>query len=95
MDAGFPSRSGGSWEPHHCPSFSAAPGRRSIAALLNEFRHAVEARAIDSFWISRKKRRLRARPETIAQALLAVFAKAVETMALYCGNLLPVSASWT
>jgi hypothetical protein len=51
--------------------------RRSINTLLREFRVAVEARAIDSFWISRKKNHLRSKPETIAQGLLAVFAKAV------------------
>ncbi len=51
--------------------------RRSIAALLSEFKRAVEARAIDAFWDSRKKHRLRPRPEKIAQGLLAVFAKGV------------------
>lgn len=51
--------------------------RRSIQALLGEFRAAVEARAIDVFWDSRQGHRLRSRPEKIAQALLAVFAKAV------------------
>ena len=51
--------------------------RRSIAALLSEFKRAVEARAIDVFWESRKKHRLRSRPEKVAQGLLAVFAKGV------------------
>lgn len=51
--------------------------RRSIGSLVAEFKKAVEARAIDAFWVSRKNNRLRARPEKIAQALLAVFAKAV------------------
>jgi len=51
--------------------------RRSIAALLSEFKRAVEARAVDAFWGSRKKHRLRPRPEKIAQGLLAVFAKGV------------------
>ena len=50
--------------------------RRNIRVLLNEFRSAVEARAVDSFWTSRKRGELRPRPEKIAQALLAVFAKA-------------------
>src|SRR2546425_5223688 len=51
--------------------------RRSILALLSEFKRAVEARAVDAFWKSRKKHRLRSRPEKIAQGLLAVFAKGV------------------
>jgi len=51
--------------------------RRSIAAVLFEFKRAVEARAVDSLWVSRKKHRLRSRPEQIAQGLLAVFARGV------------------
>jgi len=51
--------------------------RRNIATLLNGFKRAVEARAVDSFWISRKARKLQARPEHIGQGLLAVFAKGV------------------
>ncbi len=51
--------------------------RRSIAALLSEFKRAVEARSVDAFWDSRKKHHLRSRPEKIAQGLLAVFAKGV------------------
>jgi hypothetical protein len=51
--------------------------RRSIRRLLDQFKKAVESRAIDSFWISRKQNKLRHRPETIAQALLALFAKGV------------------
>ena len=51
--------------------------RRSIAILLSEFKLSVEAKGIDAFWESRKKHRLRSRPEKIGQALLAVFAKAV------------------
>jgi hypothetical protein len=51
--------------------------RRSIALLLSEFKRAVEARAVDAFWESRKKHRLRRKPEKIAQALLAIFAKGV------------------
>jgi hypothetical protein len=43
--------------------------------LLGEFKAAVEARAVDAFWDSRSKRRLRSKPEKIAQGLLAVFAK--------------------
>ncbi len=49
--------------------------RRTIVSVLSEFRRAVEARAVDVFWASRKKHRLRSNPEKIAQALLAVFAK--------------------
>lgn len=51
--------------------------RRSIAVLLTEFKRAVESRAVDAFWDSRKQNVLRPRPEKIAQALLAVFAKGV------------------
>jgi hypothetical protein len=51
--------------------------RRSIGKLLAGFKDAVEARAIDGFWNSRRKNRLKAKPEQIAQGLLAVFAKGV------------------
>jgi hypothetical protein len=51
--------------------------RRKIGAVLLEFKKAVEARAVDAFWKSRKKHLMRSRPEKIAQALLAVFAKGV------------------
>lgn len=51
--------------------------RRSIGVLLSEFKRAVEARAVDAFWDSRRKRRLRSKAEKIAQGLLAVFAKGV------------------
>jgi len=36
-------------------------GRRSIATLLDGFKRAVEARAVDSFWISRAAGNLQAR----------------------------------
>ena len=49
--------------------------RRSMAALLSEFSHAVERHSIDMFWLSRTKGRLRAKPEKIAQGLLAAFAR--------------------
>jgi hypothetical protein len=52
-------------------------GHRSIALLLLEFKRAVEGRAVDAFWISRKKHRLRGKSEKIAQTLLAMFAKGV------------------
>lgn len=45
--------------------------------LLSEFKKAVESRAVDAFWDSRRKGRLRSRPEKIAQGLLAVFARGV------------------
>ena len=48
--------------------------RRTVQLLLREFKHAVEAKAIDSFWLARTKRKLRQRPEKIAQSLFAVFA---------------------
>lgn len=51
--------------------------RRTIRRLLTEFKEAVESRAIDSFWNSRQKNKLKTRPEGIAQGLLAVFAKGV------------------
>jgi hypothetical protein len=51
--------------------------RRTIQGLLSHFKSAVESRGIDSFWISRKQNKLRQRPESIAQALLAIFAKGV------------------
>ena len=51
--------------------------RRSIQALLLEFKRAVEARGVDVFWESRTKHRLRPRPEQVAQTLLAMFAKGV------------------
>jgi hypothetical protein len=51
--------------------------RRTIGNLLGEFKHAIEARAIDVFWQSRKKGKLRPNPEKIAQALFAVFTKGV------------------
>lgn len=47
----------------------------TIGMLLNEFKHATEARAIDTFWISRIKGNLRRRPEEIAKALFALFTK--------------------
>ena len=47
----------------------------TIGILLNEFRHATEARAIDAFWISRKQGTLRQKPEKIAQSLFALFTK--------------------
>lgn len=51
--------------------------RRSLRALLSEFKAAVEGRAVDAFWRSRRRHCLRAKPEKVAQGLLAVFAKGV------------------
>ena len=51
--------------------------RLTIGTLLQEFKHAVEARAIDVFWKSRKQGRLRSKPEKIAQTHFALFTKGV------------------
>ena len=51
--------------------------RVTIRQILEGFRQAIESRAIDPFWRSRRKGRLRSRPERIAQGLLAVFVKAI------------------
>lgn len=51
--------------------------RITIGALLEEFKHAVEARAIDAFWLSRKRGKLRLRPEKIAQTQFALFVRGV------------------
>ena len=53
-------------------NFSNLP-RLTINHLMDEFCSAVEARAIDSFWESRKKGLLRERPEKIGQGLFAAF----------------------
>ena len=47
--------------------------RASIGKIVASFKDAVEARAIDSFWESRKKGSLRSGPEKIAQGLFATF----------------------
>jgi len=51
--------------------------RITIEAIIAEFKCAIEARAVDIFWLSRKKGRLRSRPEGIAQALFATFSRAI------------------
>lgn len=51
--------------------------RLTIQAILHEFEAAIEARAIDVFWLSRRKGKLRSRPEAIAQGLFATFSKGV------------------
>lgn len=78
----FPKKNDDARPPGFARSFGPARARlrryrRSIQSLLSEFRRAVEARAVDAFWISRTKHRLRSKPEKIAQGLLAVFAKGV------------------
>jgi len=40
---------------------------------LSEFKHAVEARAIDAFWVSRKRGELKRKPEEIAQSYFLMF----------------------
>lgn len=50
---------------------------RSISKILNEYQIAVEARAIDSFWISRRKNQLQSKPEAIGRDLLAMFIRGV------------------
>jgi hypothetical protein len=47
----------------------------TIEILLNEFCDAIEARAVDAFWVSRKKGTLQHKPEKIGQTLLSLFAK--------------------
>ena len=49
----------------------------TIQSIIRGFVCAVEARATDTFWQSRKKGKLAKRPEKIGQALFAVFAKGV------------------
>jgi hypothetical protein len=48
--------------------------RRSVGEVLQGFRHGIEARAIDTFWASRVKGRLRPKAEKVGQGLLAAFA---------------------
>jgi len=45
--------------------------RKTVLALLRGFKSAVEARAIDMFWLTRSKGQLRKRPEKVAQGLFA------------------------
>lgn len=51
--------------------------RITISQLLASYKHSVESRTIDAFWLSRKAGRLRSRPEIIGQDLLALFAVGV------------------
>ncbi|HTD25213.1 MAG TPA: hypothetical protein VK738_21370 [Terriglobales bacterium] len=50
--------------------------RITIRKFLDEFKHTVEAEAVNSFWESRSKGRLKKHPEKHGQELLGVFAKA-------------------
>jgi hypothetical protein len=51
--------------------------RKRMHALLKQFSLALRSKAINAFWVSRKKGRLRQRPEAIAHSLLAMFLAAV------------------
>lgn len=51
--------------------------RRSIGSILAAFKHATEARAIDTIWKSRKAGQLRNRSEKVAQAMLSQFVMGV------------------
>lgn len=44
--------------------------------MLEEFRDTVEAEAVNSFWESRAKGKLKRRPEKLGQEILGVFANA-------------------
>ncbi len=44
--------------------------------MLEEFKKTVEAEAVNSFWESRTKGKLRKRPEKLGQEILGVFASA-------------------
>ncbi len=57
--------------------FLSRQRRQTIAAVLKRFREAVESRAIDTFWQSRKQGKLARNPELIGQGLLAVFVRGV------------------
>jgi hypothetical protein len=51
--------------------------RVTIRSIVFGFAHAVESRALDAFWRSRKKGNLVTRPEKIGQALFASYALGV------------------
>jgi hypothetical protein len=50
--------------------------RVTIRRMLEKFRDTVEAEAVNSFWNSRAKGKLKRRPEKLGQEILAVFASA-------------------
>jgi hypothetical protein len=49
--------------------------RLTMTAVMDGFRRAIESRAIDSFWKSRRARKLRPTPEKIGQGLFVMFAE--------------------
>jgi len=49
--------------------------RLSMTVVMDGFRRAIESRAIDSFWKSRRVRKLRPTPEKIGQGLFVMFAE--------------------
>ena len=51
--------------------------RLSVRSVLDLFKSAVENRAVDGFWKSRRKGKLVAGPEKVGQGLLAVLLQAV------------------
>jgi hypothetical protein len=53
--------------------------RRTLAVVLEDFRHTTEARAVDAFWVTRKKGVLITRPEKIAQLALVQYFSGVIT----------------
>lgn len=50
--------------------------RVTIRRMLEEFKDTVEAEAVNSFWRSRAKKKMKSRPEKLAQEILAVFISA-------------------
>jgi hypothetical protein len=49
--------------------------RLTIRKFLEEFKSTIEAEAVNSFWESRMKGRLKNRPEKLGQELFGVFAR--------------------
>lgn len=49
--------------------------RITIRTFLEEFKSSIEAEAVNSFWDSRTKGRLKHRPEKLGQELFGVFAR--------------------
>jgi hypothetical protein len=50
--------------------------RLTIRKFLEEFKNTVESEAVNSFWESRTKGKLKGRAEKLGQEILAVFARA-------------------
>lgn len=55
----------------------ARKARITLNIILDEFCSAIEARATDGFWLSRRRGELRSHPEKIAQDHLVLFVKGV------------------